>query len=388
MMMFVSSVFAGEPKFTPRKAFSNIGIAATASTLGFGLSVATPLSKHFTLRGGYMFSPLSFDYTYADFEPIAVQGMSFDVPPLDLTANLQSGNANIMVDWVPFRKGTGTFFITAGVVFGAGKLIEIDGQFDMSDPDIQALKQHGVIDQIEVEVGDQVVRADASGALNAALKVNGVRPYVGLGWGSAIPKRRLGFRFEAQSKIGIETERPGIGEMVEASRSEFRTELVVSVSDPAFDAEGEKRVESLVSPPVPQDVRRKSGVILNGCDFRFRRPEFREVVAEPNRSAAESPQVGVAAGQNHCRLRSCVPAVHGTFFYVRKCGIVGRADRSRKGNCKGENQRCDQVFHGVDYIIFPLQKPLFWIVRPLRLTCGRPVWYTHQKIGNWRKQKM
>ncbi len=197
MMMFVSSVFAGEPKFTPRKAFSNIGIAATASTSGFGLSVATPLSKHFTLRGGYMFSPLSFDYTYADFEPIAVQGMSIDVPPLDLTANLQSGNANIMVDWVPFRKGTGTFFITAGVVFGAGKLIEIDGQFDMSDPDIQALKQHGVIDQIEVEVGDQVVRADASGALNAALKVNGVRPYVGLGWGRAIPKRRLGFRFEA-----------------------------------------------------------------------------------------------------------------------------------------------------------------------------------------------
>jgi hypothetical protein len=35
-----------------------------------------------------------------------------------------------------------------------------------------------------------------------------------------------------------------------------------------------------------------------------------------------------------------------------------------------------------------LQKPLFWIVRPLRLTCGRPVWYTHQKIGNWRKQKL
>jgi hypothetical protein len=101
-----------------------------------------------------------------------------------------------MIDWIPFRKGTGTFFITAGVVFGAKDLIEIDGQFDMSDPKLQTLMQYGLLDKIEVEVGDQTVCAGKDGSLAAALQVNGVRPYVGLGWGRAIPERRLGFRFE------------------------------------------------------------------------------------------------------------------------------------------------------------------------------------------------
>ena len=198
MMVFVSSVSAGNPpEFTPRKTFSNLGIGVTASTSGFGVSLATPLSKHLALRGGYMFSPLSFSYTYDEFEPIDVKGVTtVDIPPLDLTANLQSGNANVMIDWIPFRKGTGTFFITAGVVFGAKDLIEIDGQFDMSDPKLQTLMQYGLLDKIEVEVGDQTVCAGKDGSLAAALQVNGVRPYVGLGWGRAIPERRLGFRFE------------------------------------------------------------------------------------------------------------------------------------------------------------------------------------------------
>ena len=198
LVIFASSAFAGGPEYTPRKFLSNLGISATASTSGFGFSVATPLSKRLTLRGGYMFSPLSFGYTYDEFEPIDVLGLtSVNVPDLDLTANLQSGNGNVMIDWAPFRKGTGTFFISAGLVFGASNIIEIDGQFDMSDPNIQTLIQHNLLETIEVEVGDQKVRANADGSLAAALKVNGVRPYVGLGWGRAIPKRRLGFRFEA-----------------------------------------------------------------------------------------------------------------------------------------------------------------------------------------------
>lgn len=198
MVVFASSAFAAGPEFPPRKLFSNLGVGVTASTSGLGVTVATPLSKRLTLRGGYMFSPLSFSYTYDDFDPIDVKGlMTIDVPALDLTANLQTGNGNIMVDWAPFRKGTGTFFITAGLVFGASELIKIDGQFDMSDPKIQTLMQYGLLESIQVEVGDQTIRADKSGYMSAALKVNGVRPYVGLGWGRAIPRHRFGFRFEA-----------------------------------------------------------------------------------------------------------------------------------------------------------------------------------------------
>lgn len=197
MMMLASSAFAGEPAFTPRKAFSNLGISASASISGLGLTLATPIAKQFTLRGGYMFSPLSYKYTYDDFDPIDIKGVkTVNVPDLDLDAQFQSDNAHIMVDWVPFKQGTGTFFVTAGVLFGNSKFINIDGQFDMSNPDIQTLIQHGMLNQIEVEVGDQIVRVDESGYVNAALKVSGVRPYLGVGWGRAIPKHRFGFRFE------------------------------------------------------------------------------------------------------------------------------------------------------------------------------------------------
>lgn len=197
LMVFMSSAFAGEPVFTPRKAFSNLGIAASVSTSGVGITLATPVAKRFVLRGGYMFSPFSYGYTYDDFAPIDIPGgKSVSVPDLDIDANMQFGNAHFMVDWVPFKKGTGSFFVTAGLFIGQGKVINIDGQFDMSDPNIQTLKQHGLLNEIEVEVGDQIIRADDSGYMNAALKVNGLRPYVGLGWGRAIPKHRFGFRFE------------------------------------------------------------------------------------------------------------------------------------------------------------------------------------------------
>lgn len=197
MMGFVSSSFAGEPIFIPTKAFSNLGIAASVSTSGVGVTLATPIAKMFTLRGGYMFSPYALEYTYDDFAPIDLpNGGSVSVPELDLKGKLQSGNAHLMIDWAPFKKGAGTFFITAGVFIGAGQVINIDGQFDMSHPDIQTLKQHGLLKEIEVEIGDQIIRTDDSGYMNAALKVNSLRPYLGLGWGRAIPKHRFGFRFE------------------------------------------------------------------------------------------------------------------------------------------------------------------------------------------------
>lgn len=197
LVLLASSAFAGEPKFTPRKAFSNLGIALNAGTSGYGFSLATPIAKHFNLRGGYVFSPHSFKYTYDDFGTISVPSYgSVAVPDLDLTANLETGNAHIMVDWVPFKKGTGAFFVTAGVFMGNSKIICLDGQFDMSTPEMQTLKQYGMLHEVEVEVGDQIIRIDDSGHVDAALKVNSVRPYIGLGWGRAIPKHRFGFRFE------------------------------------------------------------------------------------------------------------------------------------------------------------------------------------------------
>ena len=81
-----------------RIAFSNLGISLNGSTTGVGVTLSTPLAKHFVLRGGYQFSYLSHNYTYGDFEPIYIEDEALEVPDIELGAKLNSGAAHMMVD--------------------------------------------------------------------------------------------------------------------------------------------------------------------------------------------------------------------------------------------------------------------------------------------------
>ena len=120
-----------------REAFSNLGISLNGSTSGVGFTLSTPLAKHFVLRAGYQFSYLSYGYTYKDFDPVVVAGRSVEVPDLDIEGKLNVGAAHAMIDYVPFKKGKGKFFITAGLFMGQSDLVTLDGQFDMNHPKYQ-----------------------------------------------------------------------------------------------------------------------------------------------------------------------------------------------------------------------------------------------------------
>ena len=179
-----------------RVAFSNLGISLNGSTTGIGVTLSTPLAKHFVLRGGYQFSYLSYNYTYGDFEPIYIEDEALEVPDIELGAKLNSGAAHMMVDWVPFKKGTGAFFISAGFFVGRSDILTVYGQVDMNNPTIKKIEEAGLLQDIEIDFGDDAVYLRKDGHMSAALEVNRFRPYVGLGLGRAIPKHRVGFRFE------------------------------------------------------------------------------------------------------------------------------------------------------------------------------------------------
>lgn len=179
-----------------RIAFSNLGISLNGSTTGIGFTLSTPLAKHFALRAGYQFSFISYNYHYDDFDPIEIEGFSVDVPAVDLAAKLNVDAAHVMVDWIPFKQGKGKFFVTAGFFVGSSKFVTLKGQFDKNDPNVKEIQEAGLFDEIELDLGDEVIRASSDGSMAANLKVNGFRPYLGLGWGRAIPKHRFGFRFE------------------------------------------------------------------------------------------------------------------------------------------------------------------------------------------------
>lgn len=194
-----SAMAQGEPskgRVPEHTAFDNVSIGVEASTTGIGLSVATPLHRAFTLRGGFNVLPFSYRYTYDDFAPLTVAGTEVAIPGLGLKASSRMYTGHLIVDWVPFRRGTSTFFLAAGLYFGGSRLLDVTGRFDPAE-----LAAAGIpadqIENIRLDVGGTTIAPNSDGSAEAQLKVNAIRPYVGLGVGRAIPRGRVGFRAEA-----------------------------------------------------------------------------------------------------------------------------------------------------------------------------------------------
>ncbi len=202
---FVQAKDRGDRELPVRRPFSNFAIGVNAGTVGFGASVATPLCSHISLRGGFSVAPFSYSYTYDDFDFYEILSEIPEIPDqlvnrlnsveLGLKAELQMTSGHLLFDIVPFRRGNSSFFISAGLYFGSGKLITVSGRFD--DATMRELKEAGVdITDLSVEIGDVEAMMNPDGSVSADLKVRSVKPYVGLGFGRAIPRRRVGFRFE------------------------------------------------------------------------------------------------------------------------------------------------------------------------------------------------
>ena len=182
-----------------RRPFSNVAVGVNVGTVGVGASVATPLCNYVSMRAGFSTLPISYNYTcenfMLNFSEIPDYVEYFPDISVDLKAKLKMNTGHLLFDLVPFRHGNSSFFIAAGLYFGSGKLLTVSGQFDPKT--IATLREAGLSpEDLSIDVGDTQVRMDPDGSVSADLKVRSVRPYVGLGFGRAIPKRRVGFRFE------------------------------------------------------------------------------------------------------------------------------------------------------------------------------------------------
>jgi len=89
--------------------FSSVLVGVKASTLGAGLELSTPLSRHFAARG--QFNLTSFDYLFN------IDGVDYDSK-----FNLRSGSAGI--DWYPTHH---SFRISPGVLYFNNHLKAISG---------------------------------------------------------------------------------------------------------------------------------------------------------------------------------------------------------------------------------------------------------------------
>lgn len=173
----------------PNGVFNHLGFRAGVGTTGVVLEAATPITRFVQLRAGVSFMPsIKIDaevgVSYANSH-----GYS-DWEDADIKADLKRFQGQVLFDIYPFRKGA--FHVTVGAYFGGHKALAIQGHH----ADLASHSANGVI-----IIGDNTIPVNKDGYVNGGIKVNKFRPYVGLGWGRAIPNHRVNFGIDLGVQI-------------------------------------------------------------------------------------------------------------------------------------------------------------------------------------------
>lgn len=164
--------------------FKRLAVGVSASTMGIGVDAATTLNRHFMLRAGVDIMPgYSFD---TDVDVDVTSGTSAEV---NVDGDLSRTQASLLLNVYPSKRSS--FFIAGGFYVGGNKLVKIEG----NSPELQELReQYG--SQAGIIIGDYKLPINENGNVAGGIKVSSFRPYLGLGFGRAVPHKRVAFMFE------------------------------------------------------------------------------------------------------------------------------------------------------------------------------------------------
>lgn len=202
--LFVSLAMAfttvgAQAQGSDRNCFNHLAVGVSVGTTGIGIDVATPICNYVQVRAGVDFVPnIKFD-TDLDIDAPSVAG--YDIPnEIEVEGKVGFTNGKLLFDVYPFKKSS--WHITAGAYFGSSKIIKAynkqDGLLrDLANynNDVEAGLLPGM-EKVGVELGDYLLEPDDDGNVNAYIKTASFKPYLGLGYGRAVPKKRLGFMFD------------------------------------------------------------------------------------------------------------------------------------------------------------------------------------------------
>lgn len=190
-----------------RGVFNRVSLNVSAGTEGVGIGVATPVTNFLELEAGVSMMPgfkLKGDFD-VEQQTIAVSGGSagYIVTP-EATVNAEGSFSrttfNFKAHAYPFGGGS-KFFVTAGFSFGGARIAKISGRSDEIEEFINrpenAPYRRQILDQIGATVGEYNVKFNDDLNLAGDVRCNGFRPYLGLGCGRLVSKKRVGFRVEA-----------------------------------------------------------------------------------------------------------------------------------------------------------------------------------------------
>lgn len=166
--------------------FNHLAVNAHVATTGVGVELSTPITKFITMRAGVTCMP-GFSFNAEVDGQYYVNGESNDFT-VDLDANLKRTQGSVVFNVYPLAKAKvcSSFFLAAGLYFGGDKLVKINGHSDEIAEKINQFNGNPYI-----ELGDYKLPVDENGNVKGGLKVQKVRPYVGLGFGRYVPNKRI-----------------------------------------------------------------------------------------------------------------------------------------------------------------------------------------------------
>ena len=166
---------------------NRVGAGVGVGTEGIGVDVAVPVTKYLQARVGFNVMPNININTTADVSGTAA-GYDYN-GQMDVKGKFSRTTFDFKVDCYPFANAS-SFFVTAGFSVGGDKLVKITGHSDQLKQYIAEGRNYNL------EIGDYQIPVDANGDVSGGVKVKNFRPYLGLGFGRLIPKKRFGARFE------------------------------------------------------------------------------------------------------------------------------------------------------------------------------------------------
>lgn len=172
----------------PKWGFNHLGVGLGVGTTGIQVEATTTLTSWVNVRAGVSVLPNFTFSSSADVE-LSTPGGPRD-SEIDLKGGLGRTQGLLLFNVYPIPKCG--LYVAVGGYFGGSKIVSIKGQCD----DYSSAMQNGF-----VNIGDYQLPLSPEGKASGGIKVNGFRPYVGIGWGRAVPNRRINFNIDLGVQI-------------------------------------------------------------------------------------------------------------------------------------------------------------------------------------------
>lgn len=172
--------------------FNHVSLGVSAGTDGIGFDLAAPLTYNFAIRAGYSFMP-KIKYKKKEVnigsDVDFINGGTAD-QLVDIEGKLNMADFKVLLDFYPFRSSS--FHLTAGAYFGKSKPVQVYN----AGPFLRETAWGNKGIELGTGYDSYTLVSESDGNVKAELKTKSFKPYVGIGFGRAVPKHRLAVQFD------------------------------------------------------------------------------------------------------------------------------------------------------------------------------------------------